>query len=144
MGPRVLLAATAALLCSAISEGRSLLADCPHATSSFFDCKALSGAADSFIVCVNICPSSTDPCAPCQNPAETCSMVDANKTHQASREYNATLNEYLYGKICYSATPPPGTVGAEESNPGLPSVSEPDGGGPTPSYTGKAPPPSRK
>ena len=54
-------------------------------------------------------------------------QVDANKTHQASREYNATLNEYLYGKICYSATPPPGTVGAEESNPGLPSVSEPGG-----------------
>ena len=52
-------------------------------------------------------------------------QVDANKTHQASREYNATLNEYLYGKVCYSATPPPGTVGAEESNPGLPSVSEP-------------------
>ena len=55
---------------------RNLLSQCPHATSAKYTCSANAGDVAPFIVCLNLCPSSTpDPCAPCGNPAVTCSQV---------------------------------------------------------------------
>lgn len=53
------------------------------------------------------------------------SQVDATRSGLAPREFNATLNTYQYGDICFAATPPAGQVGKENSNPGLPAVSDP-------------------
>ncbi|CAL5221825.1 g4082 [Coccomyxa viridis] len=134
--------ATALLFWGYTITGRELLQACPHATSGLWNCAPANGTSAGLVVCLNICPSPSDPCAPCSNPAITCSEVDANKTSQPPRQFNATLNEYQYGNVCFSPTPPPGSTGIENSNPGLPSVSQPDGGEPVPSYTGRAPPPS--
>ena len=63
---------------SALS-GRSLLAECPHATSGLWNCAPMAGNATEnstgLVVCLNICPSSADPCGPCSNPATVCSSV---------------------------------------------------------------------
>ena len=51
-------------------------------------------------------------------------QVDASRTSQAPREFNATLKDYQYGNVCFTPTPPAGSTAIENSNPGLPSVSQ--------------------
>ncbi|KAK9917066.1 hypothetical protein WJX75_000502 [Coccomyxa subellipsoidea] len=122
---------------------RNLLSQCPHATSAKYTCSANAGDVAPFIVCLNLCPSSTpDPCAPCGNPAVTCSQVQAQRSGSRPVTFTATLRNYQYGDICFAAAPPVGQTTQESGTNGLPAVTNPGTGAPAPIYTGIAPVPA--
>ncbi|CAL8463683.1 g3217 [Coccomyxa elongata] len=136
------LLALVAITIQSVGAGRTLLGACPHATSAKYTCRA--GSVAPFIVCLNLCPSSTpDPCAPCGNPAVTCSEVQAQKSGSSPIPFTAELKEYQYGDVCLTPVPPPGQIARENDSSGLPGGSDAVASGPAPVYAGIAPSPAR-